>query len=348
MYKSFKTTALDITEEQYRKDGALHYSTLATFSRKGFEGLNTLFDKKDSPSLTFGSAVDSLITGGEEEFNSKFIVANYKALESSYINIITALYNLYKDSYAQITLIPDKNIIQMTEQLSFYKHWKPETRVKAIKEKGQEYYNLLNSSSNKTILNNEQYTKIVKTVATLKENVATKYYFISDNPFDDSIERLYQLKFRAIFDNLTYSCMADLLIVDHLTKIVYPCDLKTSSHKEYDFYKSFIGYNYDIQARLYWRIIRATMDKDPVFKDYKLNDYTFIVINGDNLKPLTWHYSDTQTQGTLYYGKSQQIECKDPFELGKELNFYLTTRPAVPTGIQSRETNSLTQWLNTL
>lgn len=348
MYKSLKAIADNITEEQYRNDGAMHYSTLATFSRGGFGCLDTLFDRKESPSLTFGSCVDSIITGGMDEFNERFLVAEYPPLEPAYINIVKELYNLYKTSYAHLFLIPTENIIQMTEQVGFYKNWKPETRAKVIKEKGCEYYDLLHLAEDKTLIDTTLYNKVTATVEALKTSPATKNYFAADNPFDDSIERLYQLKFHAKFDNIPYSCMADLIVVDHKEKVVYPCDLKTSSHKEYDFYKSFIDWSYHIQARLYWRLIRKAMDADETFKDYFLEDYTFIVANGETLTPLTWKFEDTKKEGTLLYGKNNQIECRDPFDLGEELNAYLSSRPKVPTGVDLEKSNSLTKWLNTL
>ena len=138
-----------------------------------------------------------------------------------------------------------------------------------------------------------------------------------------------------------------LLLVDHEKKIVYPIDLKTSSHTEWDFFESFIQWRYDIQARLYWRIIRWNMDQDPLYKDYQLADYTFIVVNKKTLTPLRWKFEDTQTAGTLIYGKNKQIELNDPFEIGKELSNYLSSRPEVPTGIEMTENNSITKWLNT-
>lgn len=138
-----------------------------------------------------------------------------------------------------------------------------------------------------------------------------------------------------------------LLLVDHEKKIVYPIDLKTSSHTEWDFFESFIQWRYDIQARLYWRIIRYNMDNDLLYKDYELADYTFIVVNKKTLTPLRWKFEDTQKKGTLIYGKNKQIELNDPFEIGKELSNYLSSRPEVPTGIKMTENNSITKWLNT-
>lgn len=348
MYKSFKDISLNITEDEYRQDGAMHYSTLATYERGGFNSLNTISEKKESPSLTFGSCVDSIITGGMDEFNNKFLVAEFPLLEPAYSTVTKELHNLYKDSYAHLFLIPESNIIQMTEQIGFYKHWKPETRAKVIKEKCCEYYDLLHLAENKTLIDTNTYNKVLSTVEALKTSDATKWYFEDNNPFDNSIERTYQLKFHNIYNGIPYSCMADLILIDNTNKKVFPCDLKTSSHKEYEFYKSFIDWSYAIQARLYWRLIRDNMNKDDLFKDYTLEDYTFIVVNGDSLIPLTWKYGDTQKIGTLYYGKNNQIVCRDPFEIGEELFEYLKEKPKVPMGIKTNDSNNLLQWLNTL
>ena len=142
--------------------------------------------------------------------------------------------------------------------------------------------------------------------------------------------------------------MSDLLVVDYENKLITPVDLKTSSHAEWDFYESFIQWSYSIQARLYWRIIRDNLDRDPYWKEFKLADYRFIVVNRKTLTPLVWEYPDTKEIGTLYYGKNKQIECKDPFDLGKLLSNYLTTRSAVPQGIATFTPNNLKDWLNSL
>ena len=69
MRKSLKDISWDVTEEVYREDPALSYSTLARYEREGFNNLSKLFNRIETPSLTFGSAVDSIITGGQEEFD---------------------------------------------------------------------------------------------------------------------------------------------------------------------------------------------------------------------------------------------------------------------------------------
>ena len=100
-------------------------------------------------------------------------------------------------------------------------------------------------------------------VNSLKSSDSTKFYFEDDSPFDDNVQRFYQLKFKSTLQGIDFRCMADELIVVHNKKIVVPIDLKTSSKPEWDFYNSFIDWRYDIQARLYWKVIRDNMDKDP-------------------------------------------------------------------------------------
>ena len=156
------------------------------------------------------------------------------------------------------------------------------------------------------------------------------------------------MKVKGEFNGVKYRNMADLAIVDHKEKWVKPVDLKTSSHTEWDFYKSFIDWLYTIQARLYWRIIRNNLDRDEYFKAFKLANYKFIVVNRKTLTPLVWEFTDTATLGTLYFGKSKQIEMRDPEDIGKELSFYLTSRPKVPVGINETGLNDLEYWLNKL
>lgn len=104
----------------------------------------------------------------------------------------------------------------------------------------------------------------------------------------------------------------------------------------------------DIQARLYWAIIRQNMDKDEYFKDFKLLDYRFIVVNRRTLTPLVWECPFTQSVGTLKFGKKEQIEMRSPFVIGEELSYYLSSRPKVPREINEDNNNDLRKWLNTL
>jgi hypothetical protein len=254
------------------------------------------------------------------------------------------LYETNKDE-CNLENIPDKIVIQAAANFNYQNNWKPETRAKVIKEKGSKYYELLHIAENKTILNSLAYQDVCNTVNALKNSAATREYFADDVPWSN-IERCYQLKFKDTIDNVDYRCMADLIIVDHDNKVIYPIDLKTSSKAEWDFYKSFIDWNYHIQARLYAKIILHNIRKDEYFKSFSIAPYRFIVANKNTLTPLVWTYKDTFKQGTLFYGKDGQIICEDPCELGILLSHYLKNKPKVPDGITIEGTNDLNNWLN--
>lgn len=348
MMKSLRDISWQVSEEEYRADPALSYSTLARYEREGFNNLDKLFDRIETPSLTFGSAVDSIITGGQKEFDERFMVAEFPSIPDSIVKIIKLLYKQYAGTYRSLLNIPDNSIIRETEDQNYQMNWKPETRAKVIREKGTDYYNLLFVAGDRCIIDTQTYQDVCNAVKALKESKSTQLYFADDNPFEPDIERLYQLKFKGEFGGITYRNMADLIIVNHKEKWVKPVDLKTSSHTEWDFYKSFVDWRYDIQARLYWAIIRQNMDKDEYFKDFKLLDYDFIVVNRRTLVPLVWTCPFTQAAGKLKFGKNGQIEMRSPFVIGEELNSYLTSRPKVPIGISETGANDLRDWLNEL
>ena len=243
---NFKDISWQVTEEEYRQDRAYSYSILAKYEREGFNNLETLFDKVESPSLTFGSIVDTLITGSEEEFNERFMVADFGCtISDTLVTIVKRLFNNLKDKYTSIDNIPDETIVDLISDISWNNHWLPKTRAKKIKEDCKEYYKTLYISGNRTIINPVVYQEAINTADKLKSSSATKFYFEQNNIFDTNVERFYQLKFKATIDNIDFRCMADEIIVIHDMKIVIPIDLKTSSKPEWDFYKSFIDWRYE-------------------------------------------------------------------------------------------------------
>lgn len=344
--KSLKEISLPITEQQYREDGAMHYSTLATYERGGFHSIETLADRKESESLTFGSVVDTLMTGTPEEFEQSYLVADLSTEGSdTLINVTKGLFSVYKDTCNNMEDIPETALIAALDEINYGKTWRPQTRKDKLLGAGAEYYRLMFLAQNKTIISTDTYNDALACVKALHDSPATKNLFAPNNPFEPEIERLYQLKFSHNFDGIQYSCMADLIYVDHKKKLIIPCDLKTSSHYEDEFYKSFIDWSYHIQARLYAKLIKAAIEADDYFKDFKMLNYHFIVVNRRSLIPLVWEFPDTYSEDTLYYGKYNQIICRHPFVIGKELYEYLQHKPSVQNGVSISSPNNLIEFL---
>lgn len=341
--KSLREISWQVPEETYREDPSLSYSTLATYERAGFNGLESLYDRKETVSLTFGSAVDAIITGGDQEFNERFIVAELPDISDKAVKIVKELFANNHIANRTFDDISEIRVLEVIDKFEYWKNCKAETRLKKLKDEGvSDYYDLLHLTENKTLISSTMYADVLASVKALKESESTKFWFSSDNPFDDRFEHLYQLKFKATLDNVDYRCMSDLLLVDYENKIIYPVDLKTSSHTEWEFFKSFVQWDYQIQARLYWRIIRDNLNRDSYFKDFKLDDYRFIVINKTTLTPLVWLFPQTVTVGNIVIG---DLKLRDPEVIGKELSYYLNNKPKVPVGINLNTDNNITEWL---
>lgn len=339
--KSLKDISWDVTEDQYRADLALSYSTLSRFNREGFDNLAHLFDKTESPSLLFGSVVDTLLTGTKEEFEERFFVADFPELPDKQREIVEGIFHAAKPGESWDKVM-DSVILDYLLANNYQPNWKVETRIKVIREAGREYYDLLTLADGKTVISQKLYQDALDCVETLRKSESTKWYFEADNPFNKNIERLYQLKFKGSYEGINLRCMADLIIVDHEKKIVYPCDLKTSFKPEWRFYKSFMEWGYWIQAQLYWYLIRQAMDEDEYFKDFKLADYRFIVISNRTRKPLVWEFPQTQTITDLKLGEHKLRNWRG---IAKELNTYLTGDYEVPVDINMNLINNISKWL---
>lgn len=338
MRKTLYDISWQVSEPQYRADPALSYSTLAKFEREGFDKLSTLFEHISTPSLTLGSMVDTLITGSREEFERQFFVADFPSVGEKEQQIAKALYQQWYSMFPSFNELPDEEILKAANIIGFYANWKDSTRVKCLKERCAAYYRLLFLAEGKAVVDTATYKRALAMVQALKESPATSGYF-ADNQPDSPVQRYYQLKFKNTFEGVSYRSMADLIIVDYEDKKVMPFDLKTSGHPEWHFEDSFLQWSYMIQARLYWRNICATMDKDDYFKDFTLENYRFIVVNKDTLTPLVWEFPYTQFYGSLMDNNGSVY--KDPFVIGKELQGYLYDKPQVPNGINVNGINTI-------
>lgn len=328
--KELKDISWQVPEKTYRADPALSYSTLARFEREGFNKLDHLFDSISTQSLLEGSMVDCLITGSQEEFDELYYVADFPSVGEKELQIVNNLHSLYHTSCERFSDIHPENVLNAINEAGWQKNWRDDTRVRVLSERVEAYYNLKVQAAGKTVVDVKTYDRVMGMVKALKTSPATQGYFADNDPLSPVI-RYYQLKFKARFRDVNYRCMADLIIVDYEDKKIIPVDLKTSGHKEWDFRDSFRQWSYMIQGRLYWRILKANLMKDPYFKGFTLENYRFIVVNKESLTPLVWEFPLTKSMGVLV--DSEGKEYRDPFDIGIELQGYLNLKPRVPDGI---------------
>ncbi len=336
--KELKDISWQVPESTYRADPALSYSTLARFEREGFNRLDHLFDKVSTQSLLEGSMVDCLITGSVDEFNELYCVADIPSIGDKEQQVADMLYARFHDSCNNFFYISSDAVLAAANEAGWQKNWRDETRVRVLSERVAMYYNIKVQAVGKTVVDRKTYDRVIAMVQALKTSPATQGYF-ADNDELSPVRRYYQLKFKARFKDVNYRVMMDLAVVDYEDKKIIPIDLKTSGHREWDFQDSFEQWCYMIQARLYWRVLKANLMKDPYFKDFTLENYRFIVVNKESLIPLVWEFPLTQSMGTLVDKEGK--EFRDPFDIGCELQSYLNFKPRVPNGIDKDGINTI-------
>ena len=325
IYGNGKKSLYDISwktdEKTYRADNAISYSTLSRFEREGWRKLSSLFDKIETPSLTFGQAVDTKLTDGDEAFNEKFIVGDFPPLSDTLISITKFLHKNFHENHRKLSMIDDAEISRTALIFNYYANPKYENfRVKSIKESCDEYYSLLTLAEGKTVLSQSDYSDVMACVDELKTNPVTKYFF-SISPFETHIEKVFQLKFRAEFQDIPVRCMFDEIIVDHENKLIYPIDLKTTGHPEEEFEGSFSQWRYDIQAKLYTYILHECIKNDEYFKDFRIQPYQFVVINRRTIAPIVWEFEGNFGQVDLKDEKGNIL--RDWRKILEELHYYL-------------------------
>lgn len=206
--KELKDIALSITEPEYRQRSELSYSTLSTYERSGFDGLDHLFDKIESPSLLFGSVVDTILTDGMDAFYEHFIVLDVNVTDGG-----KDVCNKLKELYPNITSFedfPEECVSYAAKEAGFWKADKwDKIRYREVLKTGNiaEYFNALQSSG-KTVVDSVTYNDALKCVEALRTSTATQGYFAQDDELSP-LRRYYQLKFAAKFENVGYRCMAD-------------------------------------------------------------------------------------------------------------------------------------------
>ena len=347
--KELSSISWNVSEPEYRADHALSHSTLARYEENGrFSSLPTLFDKQSSSSLTFGSMVDTLLTGSEEEFANQFLVVEDPNISDTLKDITYELVDRYKEANKYFDDIPDEVLAEVGKAHDFWANDKYiANRIKLIRQNCKTYYSILMTAEGKTIVSQQEVDDARRCANALKTSDKTRFLFAENDPFNERYRRYYQLKFKCTdpITGIEYRSMLDLILVDYQSKIIYPYDLKTTSFNEWEFPKAIVKYKYHDQARLYWRNLRQNLDKDEYFKDFKLADFRFVCINRKNCKPVVWRFEKTQAVGdiTIRTKSGYTHVWRDPYVIGAELDYYLKNECDYPAEINDE--NDIVQYI---
>lgn len=285
--------------DKYFESDALSQSNL----KKLLGGIDSFINNQKEESELFytekghfiiGSAVDTILTGVEGEFENKYHVSVLEKKPSdTEMSIINRAFQDILDSYSEEQL-KEQGIdelskypgsIQMAiEEHNYQPNWKTETKINKIVENGTLYFEDLKKAVGKQMLSSNEMVLISSIVSSLKTNPRTSKYFDRDALLRaDKVTVYYQLPIYFTYKGVKCKALLDMLIVirDEAGKVVsvQAFDLKTMNGNTLKFPSNLKSFRYDIQAAWYTEAIFAkdsTLKIDGLVPEV-LRPFTFIV-----------------------------------------------------------------------
>lgn len=314
MLKEFKQLLWDVTEQEYRQDEAISYSMISRFIKDGYSAIPVIKESISTQSLTLGSALDCMVTEGVNAYNEKYYISNCNPTNKTETVIEEIFKYVPNEDTLEDAIIKCGNTLEdIFDNVDFYKGKTFKYKIQVISEKAQYYKDLQEANKHNQIIINNQVDK----------DTVTMYNSMVMNPLVNDIffgkhegtEKFFQAKFRCLIDNVPFRCMFDLLIVKHKDKKIIPVDLKSTSTPPYEFFNSFVKWNYQIQVREYTRILKEVL-KGTEFEEYTITDYLYVVVNKNFSSPVVYKIGINHLEGNIEIDGNVM---EDPIEKGKIL-----------------------------
>lgn len=299
----------NISELEYRDLPYPSYSLLSDIRKNGvnvIDGTRNL-DINELDGVMVGKLVDNLLT--EDKLPDNFYVVKKKPTAKAKM-IIKSLAKLHY-------LLPNKDIIfseenkdiilKLCNAAGYYMPKKNDTTQKRLDGliNYQDYFDILvKAPQNSFIISDYLYYESKQVVKVLKEEFPWL-----DNP-REGIEIIPQIKLLGEVNGIKIKGMLDFIIIDNINKTITPYDLKTGSYPAKDFIeKGYLGWNYYIQASLYKILLSNEIAKHPIYKDYKVQEFSFMYCSR----------MDKSTSTTVV-NNDMHLECLEGFEF--DGNYY--------------------------
>lgn len=241
--------------EQYRDYEAISQSQLKLLLA-GVDAFNNVEAEEkyysEKEHFIIGSAVDCIITQGEEIYNKSYYVSDLENKPTaSIMSVIKEAYDLHIENLVLTHDIESEEIKQLIMEAAnnqaYQVKWKDETRLNKLIELGKDYWYDLIKCENRQILSLEQHEHIQLIANNILNHPYTEKYF-QDNK---NIDIYYQKALFFNFDSIDCKALLDMVIIDHFNKTIQGIDIKTMGDYINNFPISFARRRYDFQAAFY-------------------------------------------------------------------------------------------------
>lgn len=269
-----KKSSLDTIREYFESD-RVSQSELKKYA-KSLNEIKYEAEKENESRLLFaedeqyniiGSAVDTLLTGTREDFNTLYHVSSSGKPSDLIASILKQVLSLVREHEKELDALVffRDEILTAVNAHEYQSRWKDETRVDKIIELGADYFEELKLSVNKTVLSAEDMQLVENIVRSFE---ATYPKLFREGILSDDYEIYHQLPLywtEYTLSDVETKCKAllDIVIFKKSTNEAIIYDIKTTAGIAEDFQHSVSKYRYDIQAAWYAHAISMNYPVQP-------------------------------------------------------------------------------------
>lgn len=305
---------------EYRNSSAINQSTIKlalsglAYYKANKDKISDRYFDEPNESMIIGSAVDCLMTMGEESFNDQYHVSTLtKKPSDTIISILKMASDKMKEDYQNNVItnteellmintpgyigmdnaLVERYIIQAVAEHNYQPNWGREAILKNIKTASQEYWAELQLSHGKQILTFEQFT-MIKTISDgLTRDSYTMGLFTQSPDTENNYDVFFQVPVYVTINGTRCKMLIDLIVVDHVLKQIIPYDLKVTHSPADSFLNVMKTFKYYIQGAFYTLGLELTLrwydnicDAHNVPKElirdldvYSIQNFRFLVVS---------------------------------------------------------------------
>jgi hypothetical protein len=235
-----------------------------------------------------GSGVDYFITSGEEAYNNRYFYSRLKkkpkdkalsVLHMVYDRVLEKSGNTIDgiwefDYYLEDVYIAcNEHGYYMNRKAANYEG---DNRYKEIvKANGNQYWRELKESNGKIILSDDLSQIINQITNSLLTHPHTANLFKDKTGFNGEreVDIVYQFPIYFRIGDVYCKALLDMIRIDHINKVIYPIDIKTTKEYITNFNRDIKRWRYDIQASFYTTAILLNLTQLVTHIDHHLFDY---------------------------------------------------------------------------
>lgn len=234
---------------------------------------------KNEDAFTFGSLVDTILFT-PQLIDERFYISDSTEVPTGAIEkIVKYVYENSEIAPTKVTVDDDmlpesfekeeyyleehrSAILEACNKQEWNGHWKDDTRINKIIEKGGEYFGMLAKAAGRKVISSEMNFEAISVVSTLRkdENVS-KYFVDTDTSFNIFQLELFSKYISSDHCEIPLKCAIDILHVDRENGLITVCDFKTS-HSAHNFIQSIKQFGYCDQVSFYTYLVQKELEKD--------------------------------------------------------------------------------------